>query len=46
MPDPGPLSEAVQEIRVDEAAVEVGWADGGARTRVTFDPVEVGHPRQ
>ncbi|WP_146228922.1 hypothetical protein [Streptomyces sp. NWU339] len=39
---PGPLSEAVREIRVDEAAIEAGWADGGARTRITFDPVEVG----
>ncbi|MGY3200087.1 hypothetical protein [Streptomyces sp. TE5632] len=44
--DPGPLSEAAREIRVDEAAIEVGWADGGARTRITFDPVEAGHPQQ
>ncbi|MEV0692432.1 hypothetical protein [Streptomyces sp. NPDC050388] len=39
--DPGPSSEAVREIRVDGAAIEVGRADGGARTRITFDPVEV-----
>ncbi|MGW5215798.1 hypothetical protein ACWEQO_32510 [Streptomyces sp. NPDC004051] len=45
-PDPGPLAEAVREIRVDGAAVEVGRAGGGARTRITFDPVKDGHTRR
>jgi hypothetical protein len=37
-----PLAGAVTGSTVDEASVEVVWADG-ARTRVSFEPVEVTH---
>ncbi|MGW4109193.1 DUF2264 domain-containing protein, partial [Streptomyces sp. NPDC004976] len=38
-----PLSEAVDEVRVGDGAIEVVWAGGTARTRIAFDPVEVRH---
>ena len=41
--DAAPLSEAVEEVRVDDGTVEVAWAGGTARTRITFEPVEVRH---
>ncbi|BFO17791.1 hypothetical protein SHKM778_41790 [Streptomyces sp. KM77-8] len=40
--DAAPLPEAVDEVRVADGAVETVWADG-ARTRITFEPVEVRH---
>ncbi|GHF53372.1 DUF2264 domain-containing protein [Streptomyces griseosporeus] len=40
--DAAPLSGAVTGTRVDETSAEVVWADG-ARTRVSFEPVEVTH---
>ncbi|MET9987031.1 DUF2264 domain-containing protein [Streptomyces rochei] len=42
-PGPGPLAEAVTEVVPGEEGVEVVWADGGGRTRVSFDPVGVTH---
>ncbi|MFF1273197.1 hypothetical protein ACFVZC_07280 [Streptomyces marokkonensis] len=42
-PDPAPLPEAVEHVLVDGRAVEVVWAGGRARTRITFEPVEVRH---
>ncbi|MFR9795656.1 DUF2264 domain-containing protein [Streptomyces sp. MS06] len=42
-PGDGPLREAVAEVRADADALEVVWAGSGARTRVSFDPVAVGH---
>ncbi|MFL1905694.1 DUF2264 domain-containing protein [Streptomyces tauricus] len=44
-PGPGPLAEAVTHVVADGAGVEVAWADDGARTRVSFDPVRVTHGR-
>ncbi|MBD0423292.1 DUF2264 domain-containing protein [Streptomyces sp. TRM S81-3] len=40
-PGTGPLAGAVTEVVADDAGVEVAWADGGARTRISFDPVRV-----
>ena len=40
--DTAPLPEAVDEVRVTGGAVEAVWADG-ARTRITFEPLEVRH---
>ncbi|MFJ8146489.1 DUF2264 domain-containing protein [Streptomyces sp. NPDC096048] len=42
-PGPGPLAEAVTEVVAADTGVEVVWADGGGRTRVSFEPVEVTH---
>ncbi|WP_030866754.1 DUF2264 domain-containing protein [Streptomyces sp. NRRL S-37] len=42
-PDAAPLSEAVEEVRVDGGTAEVVWAGGTARTRIAFEPVEVRH---
>ncbi|MGW0140764.1 DUF2264 domain-containing protein [Streptomyces calvus] len=42
-PGAAPLSEAVAEVLVDGATVEVTWADTGTRTRIAFDPVGVRH---
>ncbi|CAL9342459.1 hypothetical protein SUDANB145_00294 [Streptomyces sp. enrichment culture] len=43
-PGPGPLAEAVTEFTADgTTGVELAWADGGGRTRVSFDPVRVTH---
>ncbi|MFD5451700.1 DUF2264 domain-containing protein [Streptomyces sp. NPDC127100] len=42
-PGPGPLADAVTEVVADGTGVEVVWADGGARTRVSFAPLEVTH---
>ncbi|MFE0550991.1 DUF2264 domain-containing protein [Streptomyces pilosus] len=42
-PSPAPLPEAVEEVLVDDGAVEVVWARGTGRTRITFDPVDVRH---
>ncbi|MEU5753897.1 DUF2264 domain-containing protein [Streptomyces sp. NPDC047829] len=42
-PGPVPAGEAVTEVTVDGAAVEVLWADGGGRTRVSFGPARVTH---
>ncbi|MGW6008584.1 DUF2264 domain-containing protein [Streptomyces sp. NPDC055210] len=44
-PGPGPLAEAVTQVVADDAGVEVVWADGGVRTRVSFEPVRVTHGR-
>ncbi|GAA2263184.1 DUF2264 domain-containing protein [Streptomyces atrovirens] len=41
--DAAPLAEAVEEVRVDDGTVEVVWAGGAARTRITFETVEVRH---
>lgn len=41
--DPAPLSEAVERIQVDDGTVEVVWAGGTARTRITFAPMRVHH---
>lgn len=38
-----PPAEAVGEVAAGEEGVEVVWADGGGRTRVSFDPVRVTH---
>jgi hypothetical protein len=38
-PGPGPLPEAVTRVLADATGVEVVWADDGAHTRVSFDPV-------
>ncbi|WCN04752.1 DUF2264 domain-containing protein [Streptomyces sp. M92] len=42
-PGPGPLADAVTEVVPGEREVEVVWADGGGRTRVSFEPVRVTH---
>ncbi|AJP05346.1 hypothetical protein TU94_31945 [Streptomyces cyaneogriseus subsp. noncyanogenus] len=42
-PGPGPLADAVTEVVADGREVLVVWADGGARTRIRFDPVRVAH---
>ncbi|ANB10157.1 hypothetical protein SAM40697_6204 [Streptomyces ambofaciens] len=42
-PGPLPAAEAVTEVTADGAGVEVLWADGGGRTRVSFGPVRVTH---
>ncbi|MFE0811216.1 DUF2264 domain-containing protein [Streptomyces sp. NPDC058794] len=42
-PGPGPLADAVTEVLPGEREVEVVWADGGGRTRVSFEPVRVTH---
>jgi hypothetical protein len=42
-PGPGPLADAVTGVVAEGDVVEVVWADGGARTRVTFGPVRVTH---
>ncbi|MEV5935797.1 DUF2264 domain-containing protein [Streptomyces sp. NPDC093250] len=42
-PDAAPLSEAVERVRVDDGTIEVLWAGGTARTRITFGPTEVRH---
>ncbi|MER7195015.1 DUF2264 domain-containing protein [Streptomyces flaveolus] len=42
-PGPGPLADAVTEVVTDGTGVEVVWADGGGRTRVSFEPVRVTH---
>ncbi|MFI1291822.1 hypothetical protein ACH4VM_25745 [Streptomyces sp. NPDC020792] len=41
-PDPRPLAQAVSRCAADETGVEVTRA-GGARTRITFDPLTVSH---
>jgi hypothetical protein len=45
-PGPGPLADAVTEVAAGDTEVLVGWADGGARTRIRFDPVRVTHGRE
>ncbi|AZM63996.1 MULTISPECIES: DUF2264 domain-containing protein [unclassified Streptomyces] len=42
---PAPLAEAAEHVRVDDGAVEVVWAGGTARTRITFAPMDVRHTR-
>ncbi|MFD5295159.1 DUF2264 domain-containing protein [Streptomyces mutabilis] len=42
-PGPGPLGDAVTEVVPGDREVEVVWADGGGRTRVSFEPVRVTH---
>lgn len=42
-PGNAPLSEAVREVGVDGDTVEVAWADDGSRTRISFEPLTVGH---
>ncbi|MFC7886446.1 DUF2264 domain-containing protein [Streptomyces sp. NPDC057376] len=42
-PGPGPLADAVTEVVSGEREAEVVWADGGGRTRVSFEPVRVTH---
>ncbi|WUI51475.1 DUF2264 domain-containing protein [Streptomyces sp. NBC_00414] len=42
-PGPGPLADTVTHVVADDTGVEVVWADGGGRTRVSFDPVRVTH---
>ncbi|MFC7983959.1 DUF2264 domain-containing protein [Streptomyces sp. NPDC057336] len=42
-PGPGPLADAVTEVVPGEREVEVVWAHGGGRTRVSFEPVRVTH---
>ncbi|MDQ0383722.1 hypothetical protein J2S54_000542 [Streptomyces sp. DSM 42143] len=42
-PGPGPLGDAVTEVVPGGREVEVVWADGGGRTRVSFEPVRVTH---
>ncbi|MFJ2261798.1 DUF2264 domain-containing protein [Streptomyces sp. NPDC087844] len=44
-PGPRPLADAVTHVVADGAGVEVIWADGGACTRVSFDPIRVTHER-
>ncbi|WP_320774651.1 DUF2264 domain-containing protein [Streptomyces sp. CRN 30] len=39
----GPAAEAVASVAADATGTEVTWSDGGARTRVSFDPVRVTH---
>ncbi|WP_081239626.1 DUF2264 domain-containing protein [Streptomyces viridosporus] len=41
--DDAPWSAVVGEVRVREGTVEVVWAGTGARTRISFEPVEVRH---
>ncbi|WP_221353538.1 DUF2264 domain-containing protein [Streptomyces beigongshangae] len=40
---PAPLAEAVTRVAADGTGVEVAWAEDGACTRVSFDPVRVTH---
>ncbi|GGQ11671.1 DUF2264 domain-containing protein [Streptomyces mutabilis] len=42
-PGPGPLADTVTEVVPGDRKVEVVWADGGGRTRVSFEPVRVTH---
>ncbi|KFG72053.1 DUF2264 domain-containing protein [Streptomyces mutabilis] len=42
-PGPGPLADTVTEVVPGDREVEVVWADGGGRTRVSFEPVRVTH---
>ncbi|MEV0638330.1 DUF2264 domain-containing protein [Streptomyces sp. NPDC050619] len=45
-PAPTALEHVITAVAVDGADVEVTWAEGGTRTRISFEPLNVTHEPQ